>query len=336
VLLELVWISRREERPAFVRSRRSFDAQRQVATPHRRCLPNLSVVKAVLFGVTVLTVLLASSAVAWAGAWGGDSGDTVSVGVSSSSTSYSQPGGSSYHGASRPASASASVKSPAIICQLVAVSSSSSQALGAGGPTPGQWYLSSCSDSPIHGPRGGLVWVPNSTAPASVGVDPLSLAQQAADSITLPGPAIHANPSAYSVVNVPTWLWIDPSTWRPFVASATAGGVTATAVATPSYVTWSMGDGGTVVCEGSGVAYDTTQPASEQHTDCSYTYRQSSIGQPSPDGNPNDGAYPVTATITWAVTWTVTGATGEGALPNLRTSSTIFVRVEQIESIVTG
>jgi hypothetical protein len=137
------------------------------------------------------------------------------------------------------------------------------------------------------------------------------------------------------VVNIPTWLWIDPSIWRPFAASATAGAVTATAVATPSSVTWSMGDGGTVVCEGPGARYDTSKPASEQDTDCSYTYRQSSIGQPSPDGNPNDGAYPVTATITWAVSWTVTGASGGGALPYLRTSSTVPVRVEQVESIIT-
>ncbi|HUC37894.1 MAG TPA: hypothetical protein VMR97_12330 [Acidimicrobiales bacterium] len=218
----------------------------------------------------------------------------------------------------------------------MAINDSSSEALGVGGPTPGQWYLSSCSDNANHGPRAGLVWAPTAATPAGVQVDPLALAQQAEASITLPSPSIHTNPAAYSVVNVPTWLWVDSSSWHPLAASATAGPITATAVAAPSSVTWTMGDGGTVVCDGPGVAYQSNEPASQQSTYCSYSYKQSSAGQPSSDGDPNDGAYQVVATITWAVTWTVTGAPGGGLLPGLQTSSTVPVRVEQVESIGTA
>jgi hypothetical protein len=167
-------------------------------------------------------------------------------------------------------------------------------------------------------------------------VDPQALAEQAAESITLPAPSISTNPASYSVVNLPTWLWVDPAAWHPLMASASAGGVTATAVAAPSTVTWSMGDGGTVVCSGPGTPYNINQPADDQQTNCSYTYRQSSLGQPSSDGDPNDGAFEVAATITWSVAWTATGAPGGGTLPGLKTSSTVPVRVEQVESIDTA
>ena len=44
----------------------------------------------------------------------------------------------------------------------------------------------------------------------------------------------------------------------------------------------------------------------EQESDCTYTYRRSSAGQPG-------GAYRLTVTTTWAVTWTVSGAPVEEA-----------------------
>lgn len=293
-------------------------------------------------GISFVSFILVWSVLTWpspayAGAGAAAVGNSVSVGVSASSAGNGSQGsnsarssGSHSTGWTQPA------PTPAITCQLVAIADQSSEALGVGGPTPGQWFLSSCSDNATHGPRGGLVWIPTSPgAPAGL-ADPLALAQQAESSITLPGPTIRTNPASYSVVNFPTWLWVDPANWHPFAASATAGTVTATAVATPTSVTWSMGDGGTVVCNGPGTPYDTTRPSSEQQTDCSYTYRQSSAGQPSSDGDPNAGAYPVTATIVWAVAWTVTGAPGGGALPVLQTTSTTPVRVEQVESVDTA
>jgi len=93
-----------------------------------------------------------------------------------------------------------------------------------------------------------------------------------------------------------------------------------------------MGDGSTVVCNGPGIAYKAT----ESQTYCSYTFRVTSAGQPSGDGDPNDGAFRVTASVTWAVRWSAIGVAGGGQLPSLHTSLVVPVRVEQVESIGTA
>jgi hypothetical protein len=143
----------------------------------------------------------------------------------------------------------------------------------------------------------------------------------------------HFNPSGVSVVNLPTWLWIDAEAWHSQTVSATAGTVSVTAVATPRSVSWSMGDGTVVTCKGPGIAYDTTKSSQAQVTDCEHTYTTTSAGQPTTDGKDNGNAFTVTATVAWSVAWTVTGALGGGELPDLDTSTSSTLRVEQVESI---
>jgi hypothetical protein len=118
--------------------------------------------------------------------------------------------------------------------------------------------------------------------------------------------------------------------------TASAGTVSATAVATPESVTWQMGDDDVVVCIGPGEPFEVGLPVVAQRTACSFTYRTSSLGQPSPDGNPNDAAYTVRATITWNVSWTAQGAPGQGILPPLATSAESTLRVVQVESVNSG
>ena len=86
-----------------------------------------------------------------------------------------------------------------------------------------------------------------------------------------------------------------------------------------------------------GLLISRTVPETAQTTDCSYTYLKSSAGQPSAngDGDSNNGAFRVTATITWTVSWLATGVAGGGPLAPLYTSSTVPVRVEQVESVGT-
>jgi hypothetical protein len=176
-------------------------------------------------------------------------------------------------------------------------------------------------------------WIPDQAVATQPAVDPHQLALQAERSLDLPVPSLLFNPSGPSVVNLPTWLWIDPAVWRQDSVTASAGTVSATAVATPESVTWEMGDGGVVVCVGPGRQFQLGLPADGQRTDCAFTYRMSSIGQPSPDGNPDDAAYTVRATITWDVSWTAQGAPGQGVLPSLTTSAGSSLRVVQVESI---
>jgi hypothetical protein len=170
------------------------------------------------------------------------------------------------------------------------------------------------------------VWVP-AGAPAAVNLN--TLAQQAANSVALPLPVVRMNPAAgqEQVVHVKTWLWIDPGAWRPVSATATAGPVSVTATATPDSVEWQMGDGrGDVRCNGPGRPYDLSRSAASQTPTCSYTYTQASSNAPG-------GAFKVTATITYHVTWAATGAPGGGDLGVATRSTTVSVRVGEIQAI---
>ncbi len=281
-------------------------------------------------GVLLLLFVLAGwSAAAYAGnATGSDGGDTARVGVTSASSS---PGSSRTPAAPyRDGGASG----PSCIYVPVELAASAGFDLAPGGPTPGAWYFLKCG-----GPAGidEVDWVPTeasaATPAAVIAHTPTAAAEQAAASIRLPSPSIQINPVAFSLVNLPTWLAINPDIWRVDQATATAGGVTATAVATPESVSWNMGDGGVVQCNGPGTHFNPNLAADLQSPSCSYTYRRSSESEPSSDGDPNDGAFTVTATVTWKVTWTAVGADGGGILPSLHTATTTTVRVEQIESV---
>jgi hypothetical protein len=222
-------------------------------------------------------------------------------------------------------------------CTYKIAPSSDQTAVGPPGTSsPGKWYLVECpGTAELY--RDGLTWVPTPAAPGAApvnpAVDPAVLAQQAENSMRLPSPQIETNPTSQAVVNLPTWLWIDQGMWNPESVSAAAGTVTATATATPEQVQWTMGDGGSVVCDGPGTAYQPSVPAESQTTNCSYTYSRSSAGEPSSTGDPNDAGFPVTATITWGVTWTAQGVLAGGVLNPLSTSSSTSLPVEQIQSV---
>lgn len=179
-----------------------------------------------------------------------------------------------------------------------------------------------------RGTGGGIVWLAGGAAPAPVARPPAPgvLAQQAVSKLALPATSIGASPSTTSdqLVDLPTWVWVPPALWHPFSATATVPGESATATAAPTSVTWSFGDGTTLVCDGPGTPYATGgNPASPSPT-CGHTYTTSSASQPS-------GAYPVTATVAWTITWTGGGQTG--TLPALVTTAHAAFRVAQGEAI---
>jgi hypothetical protein len=205
-----------------------------------------------------------------------------------------------------------------------------------GSSSSGKWYLVECQGTAdLY--RDGLTWIPTAAAPGAAppgpAVDPAVLAQQAENSMRLPSPQIETNPNTQAIVNLPTWLWLDQGTWSPESVSASVGTVTATATATPEQVQWTMGDGGSVVCNGPGTPYQPSVPAESQATNCSYTYSRSSAGEPSATGDPNDAGFAVTATITWGVTWSAQGEPAGGVLNPLTTSSSRSLPVEQIQSV---
>jgi hypothetical protein len=170
---------------------------------------------------------------------------------------------------------------------------------------------------------------PAAAPPVGQQVTPAMLARQASRFLPLPAPIIHTNPPAGrdQLVNLPTWLWVDASSWGRRTATASVPGLSVTVIATPSTVTWRPGDGTVRVCRGPGTAYDPAQTASTQRTACSYTYRLSSLGEPA-------GRYHMTATITWEVAWTAAGAIGaSGTLPPMARSAATELRVIEAETL---
>lgn len=194
------------------------------------------------------------------------------------------------------------------------------------GTKEGAWYFYRCQDrQAFGGTRVGTVFVPTGQ-PA---VPPAVLAREASKFVDAPAPGIQLNPPAGSdhLVNLESWLWVDPSTWGQRSATASVPNESATVVATPVEVTWNMGDGNTVTCRGPGVPYNPARPPDSQHTTCSHTYRRSSAGQPGE-------RYTVTATTTWALRWTATGVvTASGTLPPLLRTSTTSLRVAEAQAI---
>lgn len=179
---------------------------------------------------------------------------------------------------------------------------------------------------------------PGSPAPAGGGggapappPSPGALAVQALNRTPLPAPSMAMSPGGTIplLVNLPTFLWIDPAQWRPVTASASAGAVTSTVTATPQRVVWDMGQGDTVTCDGPGAAYVPSLSDDAQPSDCKFTYRASSARTP-------DKTFTVTATVEWSVTWTASGAPGGGNLGISRRSSTTTIRVAELQVLNTA
>lgn len=119
------------------------------------------------------------------------------------------------------------------------------------------------------------------------------LAQQAAAGAQLPVPVVHTAPAGKTYVGVKTAFWVDG-----FVSVQTppveVPGQIVQATATPAQVTWHLGDPASpeMVCDNAG---------SKDGATCSHTYQRASTG-----GSGN-GAYQITATISWNIHWTCTG-----------------------------
>lgn len=163
--------------------------------------------------------------------------------------------------------------------------------------------------------------------PTGPAVSPVVLARQAVAEAAFPVLAIRTDPpSGRLVVNFPVWLSLS-SGFAPVSASASAGSVTSSVSVRPVSVTWSMGDGGSVTCDGPGVAFDPARPFDAQvPPPCGYSYARSSateLGQ----------QFTVTATVSFRATWTVSGAAGGGVLGPVVRSVSVPVRVGEIEAV---
>ena len=185
----------------------------------------------------------------------------------------------------------------------------------------------------------GFFWSPSGgPAPPPAAV----LAQRAASMLRLPTMAAASNagtgPKATTYVGIPTWLWLPSGQWHPIESPpAAVAGESVTATATPSSVSWSMGDGHSTPCDGPGAPYSASDPSNPP---CGYTYRVDSSKQPQRGSSPNDRYFTVRGTVTWTISWTCTGAACDADSGNLldmrRPTTPMPLRVFQVETVVTG
>jgi hypothetical protein len=197
-------------------------------------------------------------------------------------------------------------------------------ALG-GDLSPGDWYGLVCTDANGQEVVNELRrYTPGE--PRAPVVDPAVLAQEAASRLVVDPPEVQLSPKTdvNQITQLTTWMWV--TNWDSQSASASVPGVTSTVTAKPTTVTWDMGNGDQVVCNGPGTPFDFSRPEESQATDCSYTYRHSSRTQPG-------GVYQVSATMSYDVSWSAEGAPGGGALPAVSETSTFPVRVIEIHAV---
>ena len=205
-----------------------------------------------------------------------------------------------------PASANAApCQNPSsLICTPVSEGSSSSGTSGGGGRTGGSGSIPA-----VAGDNQGFGGGSHDALPSQPTRSTISMAEEARSLATLPVPTVHTAPEGKTYVRVRTALWVEgfvPVSTPP----VSAGDQTVQATATPKSVTWKLGET-ELTCNG---------PGSRDGSTCSYTYKRSSARQP-------NGAYQVTATITWGVEWTCAGSECDapgGTLDDMEMTSTPY------------
>jgi hypothetical protein len=190
---------------------------------------------------------------------------------------------------------------------------------------PGGWVVRRCSDGSLD-----TAWVAQAPSVRAARVTPGQLAEHAVSRLRLPLPMPRFDPRRESsvgpatLVNVPTWFWVDG--WTPAARRTQAGGVWAEVSAVPVETTWTPGDGGAPVrCGGPGIPWtsDRQSPAKA----CRYTYARSSAAQ-------RGDVYLARVTVVWRVSWRGSGGLG-GTLPLMERQSTFPVAVAERQTVVT-
>jgi hypothetical protein len=198
-------------------------------------------------------------------------------------------------------------------CTFTPLTEEQAKNLGLAWPPPKgtSWALMDCLGGKT-GPGPQAVLIDNATGAPRI--TPQQLLQEALSELRIPSLRPDTAPprGKDGLVGLAEWFWVPTSDWRARSVTVSAGPVWATATATPVGLSFEPGGGLPVIdCRGPGTAYQAAKPASEQGSQCSYIYDQSSAGQP---GN----AYQASVVITWRISWTGSGGAGgvlNGGLP---------------------
>ena len=187
-----------------------------------------------------------------------------------------------------------------------------------GGFLPDGWYIKTCYD-PATGNLtfGGTAFLTN--PPTTLGI----MVERALSRLTFPKPVIVSNPriDKPQVVYVPVWWWVQPGLWKVHTATASLPGISITARAEPTKITWHAGDGSSKVCNGPGTPWTGSAPSLSE-SDCSHTYTTTSRGAPG-------GKFTLRAVVTWHITWS-------GAAEAATTADQALIEVTDNWPVITG
>lgn len=173
-----------------------------------------------------------------------------------------------------------------------------------------------------------LDWFPQGQQPEPV-VDPEILAQYAYEVMDLVDPTLDWNPKIgevanASLVNLPTWLWVDDqASVGVRSVTATAGQVSATVTAETDGVSITS-PAGTTQCSVDQARTAYSAGASEDGA-CTLTFDRASWGY--------GAGFPVEASTTWQAEWTSNQGEG-GTLEARSTGETTYVPVAESQTLV--
>jgi hypothetical protein len=188
----------------------------------------------------------------------------------------------------------------------------------------------------VRRPGATTIWLAAPPPGSPVVVPPAAtLAQRALARLQLPTMTAASNGGASQTtyVGVPTWLWIDGAQWHPLSAAAAVGTRSVTLVATPTAVTWAMGEGDSTSCAGPGEPFSA---ASANDSPCAYTYRVSSANQPQTGSSANDRHFTVRGSVDFSLHWTCAGDCDQAAgdLPDVQLATTALpLRVFEVQTV---
>ena len=124
------------------------------------------------------------------------------------------------------------------------------------------------------------------------------------------GPSPDLNRWDMAAVGYPLWLWANGPTQIGPVSDSVAG-LSVSLRAEVSSLTFRMGDGTVITCDGTGDKWTEAVEPGAQAPNCGHTYTKPSLPQ---------GSYTVAAITNWAVTWTANGQSGVIEVPAVQTT----------------
>jgi hypothetical protein len=215
-------------------------------------------------------------------------------------------------------------------CAFTTLTEAQVENLGLSWPPPRgkHWALMVCGGAGDTGPQVFLV----RNGVSEPAVTPQQLLVAALGELRLPylQPGTAPPRGTDGLVGLPEWFWVPARQWHARSVTVTAGTVWATATAAPVGLTVQPGTGlNPARCAGPGSAYNRRKPTAAQHTDCSYTYLQPSAGLPA-------GAYRVSVTVSWRISWTGSGDAGGVLDGSLAVPVGLSIAVAQGEALVTS